>query len=186
MPTSCALVCVGPVKPSPEPRIRPCSQSQTGFRERSLVGPFPTGYLFDERTALTEMNTRTARIASPIIMGLLHKNLPTIILGQRWHLFTVKKPPFAMKFEQQTARLLGADTGSPQTKRPPEGGLSVALIGAVDQATRRDAVWLRRRYAMKPMPAKPRIIMAHVDGSGTAPGLPIPPPAIDRRMIESS
>ena len=25
-----------------------------------------------------------------------------------------------------------------------------------------------RRYAMKPMPAKPRIIMAHVEGSGTA------------------
>jgi hypothetical protein len=25
-----------------------------------------------------------------------------------------------------------------------------------------------RRYVMKPMPAKPRIIMAHVEGSGTA------------------
>ena len=26
-----------------------------------------------------------------------------------------------------------------------------------------------RRYAMKPMPKKPRIIMAQVEGSGTAP-----------------
>jgi hypothetical protein len=43
-----------------------------------------------------------------------------------------------------------------------------------------------RRYAMLPMPAKPRIIMAHVDGSGTPPttgGLPIPAPASDRRRI---
>jgi hypothetical protein len=28
-----------------------------------------------------------------------------------------------------------------------------------------------RRYAMKPTPAKPRIIIAHVEGSGTAPTL---------------
>ena len=28
-----------------------------------------------------------------------------------------------------------------------------------------------RRYAMKPMPAKPRIIIAHVDGSGTDAGI---------------
>jgi hypothetical protein len=45
-----------------------------------------------------------------------------------------------------------------------------------------------RRYAIKPMPAKPRIIMAHVDGSGTldamgpvqVPGLPdsIPCPVL--------
>jgi hypothetical protein len=27
---------------------------------------------------------------------------------------------------------------------------------------------LRRRYAIAPIPAKPRIIIAHVDGSGTA------------------
>ena len=30
-----------------------------------------------------------------------------------------------------------------------------------------------RRYAMKPMPAKPRIIIAHVEGSGTGPTLAV-------------
>ena len=52
-----------------------------------------------------------------------------------------------------------------QTKRPPEGGLSAALIGAGDQATRKAC---RRRYVIAAMPAKPRIIMAQVLGSGTA------------------
>jgi hypothetical protein len=31
-----------------------------------------------------------------------------------------------------------------------------------------------RRYAMKPRPANPRIIIAHVEGSGTAPMFPLP------------
>src|SRR5258708_34131263 len=53
-----------------------------------------------------------------------------------------------------------------QTKRPPEGGLS-SSDRLWDQAMRSIAV-LRRRYAMKPTPAKPRIIIAQVDGSGTA------------------
>jgi hypothetical protein len=33
------------------------------------------------------------------------------------------------------------------------------------------AIAFFRRYAIKPMPAKPRIIIAQVDGSGTAPTL---------------
>ncbi len=37
----------------------------------------------------------------------------------------------------------------------------------VDQAAS-NAGFAFRRYAMKPMPAKPRIIIAHVEGSGTA------------------
>ena len=50
-------------------------------------------------------------------------------------------------------------------KRPPEGGLSANRIGADDQTVRKA---LRRRYVIAPMPRKPRIIMAQVDGSGTA------------------
>lgn len=42
-------------------------------------------------------------------------------------------------------------------------------ICAFDQATASDIVPLReRRYVMKPTPAKPRIIMAQVEDSGTA------------------
>src|SRR5258708_25690277 len=37
-----------------------------------------------------------------------------------------------------------------------------------------------RRYAMKPMPAKPRSIIAHVEGSGTPPIGPLPMPALNR------
>ena len=41
------------------------------------------------------------------------------------------------------------------------------MSGIVDQAAIK-AGFDFRRYAMKPMPAKPRIIMAQVEGSGTA------------------
>ena len=63
-------------------------------------------------------------------------------------------------------------------KRPPEGGLSVAPIGAEDQATRSAELPARRRYVMKPTPAKPRISIAQVEGSGTAGagGISLAPP----------
>ena len=51
-------------------------------------------------------------------------------------------------------------------KKPPEGGLYILEI-AFDQAVR--IANLRRRFAMKPTPAKPRSIIAQVEGSGTAP-----------------
>lgn len=44
-----------------------------------------------------------------------------------------------------------------------------------NQAIRNAVPFSLRRYAMKPRPPKPRIIMAQVEGSGTAPTLlPIP------------
>ena len=42
------------------------------------------------------------------------------------------------------------------------------MMRARDQATRTAAPFCLRRYAMKPRPQKPRIIIAHVEGSGTA------------------
>lgn len=39
---------------------------------------------------------------------------------------------------------------------------------ARSQARRSSGLFCLRRYAMKPTPAKPRIIIAHVEGSGTA------------------
>jgi len=53
-----------------------------------------------------------------------------------------------------------------QKKKPPEGGFSISNPMIVDQAAIKVGLDFRR-YAMKPTPAKPRIIMAHVDGSGT-------------------
>jgi hypothetical protein len=47
-------------------------------------------------------------------------------------------------------------------KRPPEGSLSVALNGAADHAMRSVGPLFLRRYAMKPIPKKPTIIMAQV------------------------
>src|SRR5260370_22008 len=49
----------------------------------------------------------------------------------------------------------------------PEANPIVALYSAfdLDQAV---AAALRRRYVMKPMPAKPKIIMVQVEGSGIA------------------
>ena len=41
-----------------------------------------------------------------------------------------------------------------------------------DQAALSEAPWLRRRYATKPSPQKSVIIIAHVDGSGTAGAIP--------------
>jgi hypothetical protein len=61
----------------------------------------------------------------------------------------------------------GKGDGSALTKRPPGGGLSVSRVMRAGDQAKRTAVFLRR-YAMKPSPQKPRIIMAHVEGSGTA------------------
>ena len=52
-----------------------------------------------------------------------------------------------------------------QTKRPPEGGLHVSIWR--DQIAAAFAL-LRRRYVRKPTPKKPSIIIAQVEGSGTA------------------
>jgi hypothetical protein len=47
-------------------------------------------------------------------------------------------------------------------RRLPNSNLMIADQAAIN------AGFDFRRYAMKPMPAKPRIIIAHVEGSGTA------------------
>jgi hypothetical protein len=49
-------------------------------------------------------------------------------------------------------------------KKPPEGG---SQFNPDDQNQTANVGFDFRRHAMKPMPAKPRIIIAHVDGSGT-------------------
>jgi hypothetical protein len=67
---------------------------------------------------------------------------------------------------------VGDVANSYRTKRPPEGGLSVARCNA-DQAKRSAGPFRFRRYAMKPTPKKPRIIMAQVEGSGTAVVMPV-------------
>jgi hypothetical protein len=59
----------------------------------------------------------------------------------------------------------------------PKARLSIRKVMLVDQAAIRTGFDFRR-YAMKPKPAKPRIIIAHVEGSGTAdmfqePGVPL-------------
>lgn len=51
----------------------------------------------------------------------------------------------------------------PPKEKPPRGGLS-RQKNAIDQVA--SIMLLRRRYAMKPSPQKPRIIIAHVEGSG--------------------
>jgi hypothetical protein len=59
-------------------------------------------------------------------------------------------------------------------KRRPDGAATARtrslciLIGQGDQATLSAGPFCSRRYAMKPSPQKPRIIIAHVEGSGTA------------------
>src|SRR6185437_15314382 len=50
-----------------------------------------------------------------------------------------------------------------QTKRPPEGGLGKSMLDVLDALS---AIRFFR-YAMKPNPAKPKIIIAQVEGSGT-------------------
>jgi len=54
-----------------------------------------------------------------------------------------------------------------QKKKPPEGGSQFNLM-IIDQAAINTGFDLRR-YAIKPMPAKPRIIIAQVEGSGMLP-----------------
>ena len=53
-------------------------------------------------------------------------------------------------------------------KKTARRRVSVFVICAVDQARRSADPFCFRRYAMKPTPMKPKIIMAQVDGSGTA------------------
>jgi hypothetical protein len=62
-----------------------------------------------------------------------------------------------------------------QKKKPPEGGSSIQTPDDLDQAAINAGLDFRR-YAMKPTPAKPRTIIAHVDGSGTAPEIVTEPP----------
>lgn len=59
-----------------------------------------------------------------------------------------------------------APHGFAQSKSRPQAAFNSILI-VVDQAAI-NACFDFRRYAMKPMPAKPRIIIAQVEGSGTA------------------
>jgi hypothetical protein len=61
--------------------------------------------------------------------------------------------------------------GANKQKDHPEGGLSEALRDCYQAAS---IALLRRRYVIAPIPAKPRIIMAQVEGSGTAPAPPPP------------
>ena len=56
----------------------------------------------------------------------------------------------------------------PQRKSRPKAA-SGFLIQWAQAASA--AVWLRRRYAMKPTPAKPSNIIAHVEGSGIPPSI---------------
>ena len=50
-------------------------------------------------------------------------------------------------------------------RHPGDCGIRLAAIMMPDTIR---SSWLRRRYAMKPTPANPRIIIAHVEGLGTA------------------
>jgi hypothetical protein len=52
-------------------------------------------------------------------------------------------------------------------QKPPKGGSSNSILMIADQAAT-SAGFDFPRYAMKPMPAKPRISIAYVEGSGTA------------------
>jgi hypothetical protein len=61
----------------------------------------------------------------------------------------------------------GQRDGSALTRRPPGGGLPVARVMRAGDQAKRTAEFLRR-YAMKPGPQKSRIIIADVEGSGTA------------------
>jgi hypothetical protein len=75
------------------------------------------------------------------------------IVNTGWHVSKVPNPEVA-------------NTNRPK-KKPPEGG---SQFNPDDRnQTAINAGFNFRRYAMKPMPAKPRIIIAQVEGSGTAP-----------------
>jgi hypothetical protein len=60
-----------------------------------------------------------------------------------------------------------AKTATPNKKTTRRRSLC-SLKGAGDQAMRNDAPFGFRRYAMKPSPQKPKIIIAQVEASGTA------------------
>ena len=63
-----------------------------------------------------------------------------------------------------------------QTKSRPKAALNATPMG-VDHAAIK-AGFDFRRYVMKPMPAKPMIIIAHVEGSGTALARLLPMPGL--------
>lgn len=67
--------------------------------------------------------------------------------------------------EHRSLTLNAAKFTAPKTNRPKAGSQSDPMI--VDQAAI-NAGFDFRRYAMKPMPAKPRSSIAHVDSSGTS------------------
>ena len=72
----------------------------------------------------------------------------------------------------RTADIVGGLVGvKPGSRRPnksrPKAAFFNSNLMVVDQ-TAIDAGFDLRRYAIKPMPAKPRNIIAYVDGSGTA------------------
>ena len=57
-------------------------------------------------------------------------------------------------------------TGRHKQKDRPRAAFCIP-IGQGDQATLSAVLFCFRRYAMKPRPKNPRIIMAQVEGSGT-------------------
>jgi hypothetical protein len=68
---------------------------------------------------------------------------------------------------QRLSRLISRSPCAFATK-PPEGGLHQSWGRGFE---RQSAIWFWlffRRYAMQPIPTKPRIITAQVEGSGTA------------------
>jgi len=84
-----------------------------------------------------------------------------------------------------------AKLGSRPTERENKSRPKAALNSKPDDRNQEtiNAGFDFRRYAMKPRPTKPRIIMAHVDGSGTAgvsvaPTLPVFPFAITRSVVK--
>jgi hypothetical protein len=68
---------------------------------------------------------------------------------------------------RQEVSPLGEPNSRHIQKDRPKVVLSVAWVRR-DQTTRSEGPLCLRRYAMKPTPKKPRIIIAQVDGSGTA------------------
>jgi hypothetical protein len=86
-------------------------------------------------------------------------------------------PPSWGRHPQTFTKPEVADT-SHAKKKPPVGGSLNSDLLIVDQP-KRNTGFDFRRYAMKPTPAKPSIIMAQVEGSGTADAsAPTPPVAV--------
>jgi hypothetical protein len=72
------------------------------------------------------------------------------------------------RVDRRTAETCSGSVGQITTQRKAaRRRLSISNLMIVDQAAINTGFDFRR-YAMKPMPAKPRIIIAHVEGSGTA------------------